>query len=52
MKLKRVLFALAVLSLSLLSSCHGGYTCPTYAQDNESIIKIVKEKPTNSDINS
>ena len=34
MKMKTILFGAAVVFIGTLSSCSGGYTCPTYMQDN------------------
>ena len=55
MNLKGTLVLLAVIGLGLLSSCKGGYTCPTYMKntDNSETI-MVKKAPTtvNTEIKS
>ena len=53
MKLKGILIALVVVGLSLLSSCKGGYTCPTYSQDTDkNQPEMAKELPTSKEVNS
>lgn len=43
MKLNKVLLIITGGLLLLLSSCRGGYTCPTYAQDSENNSNTVEE---------
>lgn len=47
MKLKGIILTLVAIGLGLLSSCKGGYTCPTYMQNNdENQPVMVKEAPS------
>lgn len=47
MKLKKIILTLVVVGLGLLSSCKGGYTCPTYMQNSdENQPVMVKELPS------
>lgn len=51
MNIKGLLIGLGIISLGLLTSCKGGYTCPTYMQnsseDNQPV--MVKELPSHSE---
>ena len=52
MKIKEIIIAALVIGATMLSSCAGGYTCPTYAQDTESNIPILEKAVPTSEINS
>lgn len=53
MKFKGLLIVVGVIMLGALSSCKGGYTCPTYLKNSEVEKPImVKQLPESSEINS
>jgi len=53
MKVKGLIITLIAAGITLLSSCSGGYSCPTYSQDsNVDQPTMVKELPSKIEINS
>jgi len=48
MNFKKILIALLAVGLGLLSSCKGGYSCPTYSQNTDENLSVMVKNSSSS----